>query len=416
MSGDALMVGFARRCITPPLGTELSGYGYYLDRRADEVLDDICVRCVALQQGRDQLVLISCDLLGFAVEFSDRLRRSVADDLGVPPASVLLACTHTHCAPASQPLEGLGEIDPAYLETVEEAIRSAAVAAAEDQQEAQLWFVRRTIEPIGYNRRNMSFEPIDAVLNSAIFRRVGRSICLASYACHAVTRCIVPAVSADWPGAFCMELERQGMDAIIFQGFCGDINPVPVKDAWGSSDPQPLGELLRSRALRALKDAPDSPTSPLRAAERRIRLPLNVLSAEEIEEQCRRHAAPPPPGIVEFMGWWRARALAEREARERSPWVDNVPVQAVRIGELRIVGLPGEIFCRIAAPFQARAAAFTFGFCGGNVGYIPTADAYDEPGDYAAWDAPRFYGIFPYSPRVAHAVIEAGLSVLKQVG
>ena len=80
-----------------------------------------------------------------------------------------------------------------------------------------------------------------------------------------------------------------------------------------------------------------------------------------------------------------------------------------------IVGLPGEIFCQLGAPFQARANAFTFGFCGGNIGYVPTADAYDDPADYAAWEASRFYGLFPFRRDAQQALVDAGLTVLKQV-
>jgi hypothetical protein len=33
--------GFAKIAITPPLGTELTGYGVYLERRATEVHDEL---------------------------------------------------------------------------------------------------------------------------------------------------------------------------------------------------------------------------------------------------------------------------------------------------------------------------------------------------------------------------------------
>ena len=414
MSGEKLMAGFGRQRITPALGVELSGFGYYLQRRAQEVLDHLYVRALALSGGGQRVVLISCDLLGMDVSFCDALRQAIADELGLDSAGVLIACTHTHYAPACQPLEGLGRIDNEYLAVLGKAIRRSAAMAVDDLQKASLSFVRRTVEPIGYNRRTGCFDPIDPVLNVALLSRAGRSICLASYACHAVTRYIVPGVSADWPGALCRTLEREGLRAIVFQGFCGDINPISLKDEGNSRDPAPMGELLGGRAIAALRDVPPAVLAPLRAAQMRIRLPLDVLDAKRIDQHCRREKST-CPNTAKFMGWWRRRAMSRRHAFIESPWLTNVPVQAIRVGPLHIVGLPGEIFCRLGAAFQAQANAFTFGFCGGNIGYVPTADAYDDPADYAAWEAPRFYGAFPFRRDAQQALVDAGLTVLKQV-
>jgi hypothetical protein len=210
-------------------------------------------------------------------------------------------------------------------------------------------------------------------------------------------------------------LEREGLRAIVFQGFCGDINPISLKDEGNSRDPAPMGELLGGRAIAALRDVPPAVLAPLRAAQMRIRLPLDVLDADRIDQQCRRQESNPWPGMTKFMQWWRRRAMSQRRILMDSPWLQNVPVQAIRVGPLHIVGLPGEIFCRLGAAFQAQANAFTFGFCGGNIGYVPTADAYDDPADYAAWEAPRFYGAFPFRRDAQQALVDVGMAVLKQV-
>ena len=108
----ALEAGDGEQVITPPLGTELAGYGFYLARRAERVLDDLRVRCVCVGHGRTWVFLISCDLIGFAVDAADRHRRRIAERWGVPVGHVLLACTHTHSGPATKTAIGLGEVDP----------------------------------------------------------------------------------------------------------------------------------------------------------------------------------------------------------------------------------------------------------------------------------------------------------------
>jgi hypothetical protein len=65
-----LTAGYGARIITPPLGVDLCGYGFYLDRKAEQVRDDLKVRVLALKTKDQALVLASCDLIGFTVDFS----------------------------------------------------------------------------------------------------------------------------------------------------------------------------------------------------------------------------------------------------------------------------------------------------------------------------------------------------------
>ena len=43
----AFAAGYGESVLTPPLGVELCGYGYYLERRAESVLDEL--KAVATQ-------------------------------------------------------------------------------------------------------------------------------------------------------------------------------------------------------------------------------------------------------------------------------------------------------------------------------------------------------------------------------
>jgi hypothetical protein len=56
---NELRVGYGEKVITPPLGIDLCGYGFYLGRKAESVLDDLKARALVLQSGDQSLVLIS---------------------------------------------------------------------------------------------------------------------------------------------------------------------------------------------------------------------------------------------------------------------------------------------------------------------------------------------------------------------
>ena len=81
------------------------------------------------------------------------------------------------------------------------------------------------------------------------------------------------------------------------------------------------------------------------------------------------------PGDME---WAYARELVLLEEAPRR-W--QTPIQALRVGEVGIVGLPGEVFTEIGLDIKARspyAHTMVFGLANGYSGYIATDKALDE--------------------------------------
>ena len=403
--------GYGDRLITPLPDQELAGFGYYRDRHARQVLDDLKVRALSLRQGKTRLLLICCDLLGLTIDFTDPIRVSLAESHDLPSANILIACTHTHSGPGSQPLEGLGRIAPGYLQRVGIAIREAAAEAVADERPGTVGHHVDEIEPIGYNRRSNTFEPIDPVLTTAIFTREDRKLYIVNYACHPVTLGWTNDVSADWPGATVRDLEADGSRAIVFQGFCGDINPaiLRAREGFGTiEDVAQAGSHLAARARLGASRAVSVGIPALSAVETRIDLPLAVPSPAEIAAAAERlRKTPAFPSSTRFYQWWEGEALARQAEFAAKPYL-NVPVQAMAIGNLRLVALPGEAFCEYGRRLRERTPnLLTVGFANGNVGYFPTTQAYSDLDDYACYQAPLFYAVYPFKSDVENIVMDA---------
>ncbi len=333
MSG--LTVGYGERTITPPLGVDLAGYGFYLDRRAESVLDDLKCRAVQLKAGDRSQVLISCDVIGFTVDDADAIRAAVAAACGLPREAVLLAATHTHCGPATQPMPGLGGIDPAYMDRLSALILEAAAEAVSSPRPAGFSFAMEAIEPLGYNRRRKDFSGVDPVLKAAIFRTRERKIYLLSYACHAVVFGRKSHVSADWPGAVVREIEKSGDQALFFQGFCGDIDPVIQMNRWGegtAGDLLDIADFVKRRLTRAERFVVPQPDPGLAACEYRITVPLAVYDKRTIERQAASFEKTYSqfPGAARFAADWRERALAAAPVLRKSPGGPRCPCPGAR--------------------------------------------------------------------------------------
>ncbi|MGZ5479360.1 MAG: hypothetical protein ACXWGZ_07170 [Candidatus Aminicenantales bacterium] len=419
MSG--LTVGYGERVVTPPLGVDLAGYGFYLDRKAASILDDLKCRAVHLKSGDRSLLLIGCDVIGFTVGDADTIRGRIAAAHGLPCEAVLLAATHTHCGPATQPMPGLGDIDPAYMRRLGALILEAAAEAVSAPRPAEFSYALEAIEPLGYNRRKKDFSGIDPVLKAAIFRTPDRKLYLLSYACHAVVFGRKSHVSADWPGAVVREIERTGHRAVFFQGFCGDIDPVIQMNRWGegtSDDLFDIADLVRRRLVRAERYAVPQPEPRLAASELRIDIPLTVYDKRTIEREAAsfEETYSQFPGAARFARDWRKRALAAAPVLRQSPEVRSVPVQALAVGGLKLIALPGEFFSQIGLKLQKTEAPLVpIGYANGNIGYIPTDRDFRDRADYACYCAPMFYQLFPFEAGVERTFLAAARKALRSI-
>ncbi|MDD5677106.1 MAG: hypothetical protein PHW60_03825 [Kiritimatiellae bacterium] len=409
-----LYAGYGETILNPPMGVELAGYGYYLNRRAESVLDDLKARAIWLGDGANDVLLISCDLIGFTVEFSDAIRKAIASEIHIPREHILLACTHTHTGPASMPLDACGEVSPEYLETLPAAIAEAARRARADRQSATMRALFETVMPIGINRRLQSFETIDPVAKIAVLERKKEKLYIVNYACHPVTLGPVPAVSADWPGAVVAAIERRGHRGVVFQGFCGDIDPVCFANRWGKGTPEMLtvyGEAIDRQICLAEQYANPVEIAGLKGVEKRIRLSLQVpdLSSIQREKQYLLAQFKKAPGTMRAIETWAEEAAARRDSTAVNPWLENVPIQKIAVGDVAFIGLPGEVFTAYSLKLRKQwPTLFTIGYAGGCEGYIPTAQAYHCADDYACYQAPKLYRrLFPFAPRLEEDVLRA---------
>ncbi len=119
-----MLAGFGKEIINPPVGAELSGYGYYRERRNTGVMDNLYARCLYVEKDGLAAAAVSCDLLGLTGEVCSRVR-DFASSIGIPPERLMLCATHTHTGPTVADLEGLVVVDPRYVAELADMIISA---------------------------------------------------------------------------------------------------------------------------------------------------------------------------------------------------------------------------------------------------------------------------------------------------
>ncbi|MBI3911312.1 MAG: neutral/alkaline non-lysosomal ceramidase N-terminal domain-containing protein [Armatimonadetes bacterium] len=396
-----MLAGFSRVDITPPMCIP---YLSYVPRQTpfEGVHDPLHARALVLAEGDARLVIISADSLGYSNDvlgpdrhFTEEVRARVARRTGISPECVMLATNHVHSTPQTTNVAHLLDFAEAgpWLETLMEQLASAAVRAHHALRPAELRAGLGAAPGIAHNRRCAiaASAPVDDALAGLLVQGEGWRGCLINFTCHPVTVQVNPLVSADYPGAACAVVERVlGAEACVFlQGACGDLNP--IRDTSDFEDVERYGLMLGGQALylMACLSALEPLAPVLRARSRSVELPPYEYPPEEqpfADEVAKQEEALAKAATREEY----ARAYgALRVARDRLQMIRRGPVpvlaevQALRIGDVGIVSVPGELFCALGLEIKRRSPApltMVSAYTNGYEGYFPTAAAYEEGG------------------------------------
>lgn len=388
-----MRAGYGKTEITPPLGVELAGYGYYLKRRATRVDDPLFVRAVALEDRGRTYVVVSCDILGLNRGIVGRVRAGLLQKHAIPPSHVLIVSIHTHTAAPAIAHEGCGEVCPEYVETLPGAILAACEGALSDMRRVtSLRFSMGRLDgQYAYNRAAED-GPVDDCARGFLLSRSERApIALISYACHPVCRGRSTGVSADYPGRVCRMAEEKGVLPVYLNGLCGDIDPLTCED----------GARIDAFAAAILSALTDEIELPMRVFGGEVADEIRLLpvSREDIESAAARAASRPDaiPGADRVARAWEREMLSKFDDL---PSREPISVHYLVLGGVPVAALPFEGFCAIGQKIRdvlGDTRALTLGCADELLGYLPTRDDIAR-GAYAALESTFLYHRLPVLP------------------
>jgi hypothetical protein len=101
-------------------------------------------------------------------------------------------------------------------------------------------------------------------------------------------------------------------------------------------------------------------------------------------------------------------------ARQDSPdLIKPFTVQLLTVGDIQLLGLPGEMFVQYAIDFQrqSRSCVFPIAYANGVHGYVPTAADYPF-GGYEVDGSHRYYGTLAFAPESERLIRETVYELL----
>ena len=421
---SSFFAGAARIKLDPPVGLAMLGYGGRVGRNVG-VHDDLAAQALLLHDGSNKVAIVGVDLLALGVRIADDIRERVAAKTGIPADSILVCATHTHSAPAfnifatpradAKPADGR---DLEWERALPAKIASAIIRANENLEPATLRAATASFT-LGINRRLMRLHrqiqlaanrsgPADAEVSAlGAYRPDGTPISfLMNYPCHGVVLCEDNLLySRDWPGFAMDEIESAAGGSraisIFVQGATGNIDP---RSRGNFEVAEQYGRAMGRAAFDALERAPAISSS--RIAVRRIALNLKLKDLSDDLAIARDCAAQTQASLDNHRGsdGYQLKRLRDHHAQSRAALtaleaieeqnrrdrrVDMTrrelatAISIVTIGNLAIVGIPGELFVELGLALKANpyfAHTFVAGYCNDLIGYIPVRAAYAEGG------------------------------------
>ena len=405
-----MRAGYGKWELTPPMGVELAGYGYYLSRCAQSVRDPLYARALMLEEGGMRALIICCDLLGLSREVCAGVFE-YAKKQGVPEEHVLIVSIHTHTGPTIKYHVGCGFVNDDYVATVAPAICRAIDEAASDMDDVTaLQYICEAFEGDHIYNRTIKDGPVDRFVRGFFLTRSEKpEIAAVSAACHGVFRGRVTAVSADFAGEVCRRLDAQGMRSIYLNGLCGDIDPTKQDDALLNS----FAELVVSRCSKAKKTLPLT----LDGGKFPFTLQLTPVKIEDIQaaaaQAVSRAGGAEEPAARVALTW--EKEMMEKFSRLNMQ--EDIVVKYLLVGGVPVMALPFEGFTQIGMDIRSisgREDALILGCAEELLGYLPTKDDISR-GTYAALESTFLYKRLPVVPGEAERLGEEMGRALERV-
>ena len=440
-----LRAGAAVVDITPALGVANGGV-IARGGPVTHIHDGLHARCLVLDDGATRLAIAICDMRMLGGEVVARAKSLAGEATGLAPENILIAATHTHAAPAMVGIHPEPR-NRAYAEFVARRIADGITRAGHHLAPAKVgwgfgsapqhvhnrrWFMKPVAiaaNPFGGGSDEVKMNPprgtdllkpagpVDPQVSVLDVRHAdGRPLAvLANYGLHYVGGYQAGHVSADYFGLFADRVQGLlGADrqhppfvAMMSNGTSGDvsINDFSAKPerlpAWVKM--QRVADDLAAEVVKVTGDIGHHTTAPLAVAATELQLGVRRPDAKRLVWARRTLAYATDPKRLTRPVIYAQETLALAKFPAKVP----VALQAFRIGDLRIITVPCEMFAETGLALKQEAGLgplFIIELANGYRGYLPTPRQH-EWGGYETWPARSSYLEVQAAPKIRAALL-----------
>jgi neutral ceramidase len=346
-----LQAGFSRAVITPKAGVALIGYrsGVYSDGVRDDL--EAVVLAIKNDDGK-QLLIITVDIISLSIYSTDAISKKIEELTGITREYIVFNCSHTHTGPSERSSTGAPDDDGPWFPYALDQILKAVQEAIAKMKPSEI-HVSRTHIDLNLNRSIISpdieytylpdYKHLQPMVNGPVDNYLGimtvmdvekrlASGIIANYSCHPVFLGILSSrISADYPGEFKKAIrDTTSAEAIFFQGNCGNLHPKMPES--GITGMRKFAEKLAEKTLSHSYDSSHGGISDnYKLDNPEIKSKIEKFRFEITQEVAENHYAVADTG------------RKGQIIKENGKIFFETNLQVVKIGDLAICALPGEV-------------------------------------------------------------------------
>ncbi|MDD3840773.1 MAG: hypothetical protein PHP06_09425 [Clostridia bacterium] len=410
----SLKAGAAAVDISPKEGIELAGYPHYL-RHNTGVHDPLYAGCIYLNNGENEILLITLDILMYSKKYVKESRERISQKTSIPKENIMISCSHTHSGPWASgrldldALEAGLTVDEEYVKGLNDKIEKIALEAYNNTFDAKIGIEKGVCgkeKGIGGNRRDPEGLADPEVWTIGVQDDKGNwRACMVKYALHpTLIHADSTVVTADYPGYIrkYFEEKKPGMVFLFAQGTSGDQSTRYFRNGQTFEEAERFGRTIGAEADKVLESMELSSDVDLVVKSTEVDIHIRELpSVPEAEKAVKeakenyekikaaggsyievQNANLVVLGAEDLLGY----TLAMDKGNKIDLLEDETPaeVQVLGIGDARIVGLQGEVFVDFGLAIQEKSPfekTFVVELANGCMpGYAYNEEAYLEGG------------------------------------
>ena len=387
-----MRAAFYESDVTPPLGGYM--WGHYREKRAVEVHERLRAKALVVEDAGELAAIVVIDSCSVPADMREAITKRIFEYTGIPADKVCLASNHTHYG---VPIHDSPEIgcfaDAAYRDVFYRVVADTVTLAYHRLADGEVSFGTSLATGIAFCRngeledgtyvthprykKNVKrlLDSPDEELPVVLFKREGKPFgAIVSFACHQCTiREEVMGYSGDYAAALSTRLkERYGPDfvTLFLLGTCGDVNQ---HDPF-SKDPIPTHKEIGAKLADFYENsvaAAQPVGSGVASAVEFVTVPRRSALYEDNLDSIAAFSKDANP--------MRLRNLITYISVPQ-PTESRLAVQCIRIGDVLIACLPGEIYTAFGRKIKEKSPfshTIVVENCNSSVGYIPAPEVFD---------------------------------------
>ena len=406
--------GLGQVDFTPPPGLPFMGH-FRDDYAAKGTHDPLFCRAMVIEDDAGtRVAIVSLDICMLDRHQAGFMRNHIEKSCGIAAGNILITTTHTHGGPATVVLYHSPKATDEDIERFLSKACEAVEQANRSMRDVDLSIGYAAETRVSFNRRlkcrdgraHMNWEelaedfvleplgPIDPELIALTVAEQGRPCgCLTNFALHAAIIDYENTLyTADFPGYVAEALcKTYGKDflSLYCQGCCGNINHIDWSDhnapRRGFVMSQRVGYMIAADVVEAIRQGEMLSGGELKVTSETVELERYKIGDADyakarqfLQDGCTDSQDQELDGLPE-----RFMAPVLVRMHEHQDRCDRVEVTAIRVGDLAVVGLPGEVFCELGMEIKRRSQArhtIVIELANDAIGYLPTKEAFPQGG------------------------------------